>query len=201
MKAKTSRIDRRGLMRAGAWSGLALFGFAPAGMGFAASPEAKLDAREGKEAGLTKAEAAKFKPLAKGVMADSFAIVLPNGEKHIFRVSGGEKGPATVEIIGPGGATHSFTIKEGDSPAPILERQPTDVAKAATSNSFWQCFAGCMLGKIGAGAWNNLKNNWQSCWSQAQSKKYWYQKIAKFLACIFTLPYATYAVSCILRCR
>jgi len=96
MKTKISHVaaspmDRRGLMRAAAWSGLAFFGFAPA-IGLAAGPEPKLDAREGKTTELTKAEAAKFKPLAKGVMAESFAVVLANGERHLFRVSGGEKG-------------------------------------------------------------------------------------------------------------
>ena len=194
MKAKV--IDRRGLMRAAAWSGLAAF-LAPAGVSLAA-PEAKPDDRPGKMAELTKAEAAKFKPLAKGVMAESFALTLPNGERRLVRVSGGEKGPATIEIMDAKGAVQTTSVKEGD--APDFARQPTE-AKSASSNGFWSCFAICMIGKIGQGAWNNLKNNWQSCWSQAQSKKFWYQKIAKFLGCIFTLPYASYAVSCIMTCR
>jgi hypothetical protein len=202
MRTKISHIDRRGLMRAAAWSGLTAFGLAPA-VGLAAGPEAKLDAREGKTVGLTKAEAARFKPLAKGVMAESFAVVLANGERHLFRVSGGEKGAASVESIGPKGATHSTSIMEGDSPAPYIERTQAQAATAAAMacGGFWDCFFPCMIGKITQGVWNNIKTKWQSCWNTAMKKRFWYQKVAAFLSCIFSLPYGAYAVACFFQCR
>lgn len=202
MKTKISQIDRRGLMRAAAWTGLAFSGLAPVA-GLAAGPEAKLDAREGKTAELTKAEAAKFKPLAKGMTAESFAVVLGNGERHLVRVSGGEKGAATVEMIGPKGATKSVSIMEGDSPEPYIARTQAEAATAAAMScgDFWNCFFPCMIGKIGQGLWNNLKTKWQSCWNTAMKKRFWYQKLAAFLACIFTLPYGSYAVACFISCR
>ena len=197
-------LSRRGLMRATAWSGLVLGGLVPAGVSLAAGPEAALDRREGKMEPLTAAEAAKFQPLARGVEAESFAVTLPSGQRHLFRVSGGKKGAATVEAIGPGGATNSVSIMEGDSPVPYLQSKQAALSISAATLScggFWACFFPCMIAKVGAGIWNNLKNNWLNCWNQAVSKKYWYQKIAKFLACICSLPYGTYAISCFFSCR
>ena len=204
MTTEASILSRRGLLRFAAWAGAGMAGLVPTAISFAAAPDAELDAREGRTNKLTAAEGAKFKPLARGVEAESFAVVLANGERHLFRISGGKTGAAKIEAIGPTGGLKSTSIMEGDSPAPYLESKKaemTNARAALTCGGFWDCFFPCMVQKVGAGIWNNLRNNWLSCWTQARSRKYWYQKIAKFIECICSLPYGSYAISCFFSCR
>lgn len=204
MGNKSSMLDRRGLLRAAAWIGTAVAGFMPTATSFAAGPESRLDAREGRTTPLTPAEMTRFKPLAKGLEAESFAVVLGNGERHLFRVSGGKTGAATIETVGPRGQYHSTSIMEGDSPLPYLEKKQAELTGPGanlTCGGFWDCFFPCMIAKIGAGVWNNLKNNWANCWNKAMGKRFWYQKVAAFTLCVFTLPYGSYAMSCLYTCK
>lgn len=193
MITRASLADRRAVMRGAA--GLSLFGLFGGARAFAAPMP---DMGSGKIAAPTPAELAKFPRLAAGKEGEAFAVALPNGERHIFRVSGGDTGPATVESIGPNGVRKTSTIAENDTPVAMLRGGGTATTgtQKSSSGSFWGCYATCMIGKIGQGAWNNLKTNWLSCWNQAQSKKKWWQKVLKFTQCIFTLPYGSYAIAC-----
>ena len=75
---------------------------------------------------------------------------------------------------------------------------PTD-GNAKSSSSFWGCFIGTMIGYIGAGAWNNVKNNYQSMWNSTSGV--WWKRIFQFLAKVFSLPYASFAIQAITHCK
>ena len=107
-----------------------------------------------------------------------------------------------MDILSPGATLNTYTIAEGDTPVAMLRARGDAVGgQQRGQNNFWSCFAGCMIGKIGAGAWNNLKNNYLTCWNGAQSQNKWWKKVKVFLGCIFTLPYGQYALQCGGSCR
>ena len=203
MKINDLSSSRRSIIRGAIWSGVSLVGLFAGSSGLAGPVAPALDARPGRVGALSAAEASKFERLAPGKESETFGVSLANGERHLFRVSGGQTGAALVESIGPSGVRKSVSIPEGDSPLPYLQRKQAAVSPIpglGTCDGFWACFFPCMIGKIGAAIWNNLKNNLVSCWNQAMGKRWWYQKIAKFIGCICTYPYATYAISCFFNC-
>ena len=107
------------------------------------------------------------------------------------RDAGDKSGDAIVTINGV-----ENRIRKNDNFRTDL--MPHD-SNAKSSSSFWGCFISTMIGYIGAGAWNNVKNNYQSMWNSTSGV--WWKRIFQFLAKVFSLPYASYAVQALGHCK
>lgn len=225
MKTNKLVIDRRSMLRGAAWSGMSLWGLFSAvpsvmaaelfrrkptqqpspGKAAPSAEGASLDAGPGRVTPLSTEELGKFTKL-DGKESETFGVSLPNGERHLFRVSQGEGNAALVESVGPRGERHSVSIPEGDSPLPHLEKKQGETGGASSfqlksAASFWGCWVNSFVGKVGQAIWNNIRNNCIACWNAANKKNPWWKKLASFLSCICNVPYATYAVQAYWACK
>ena len=208
MRTNELRIDRRSVLRGLSWTGLSLLGFFRGGRKLLAD-DAKLDDRPGKVTKLSAEELGKFSKLEGE--SETFGVTLPNGERHLFRFSAGEKGGALIESIGPKNEKHKVSIAEDDSPLRHLERKQSDTPepkpddkpdnKSKSQSNFWACWASTFVNMVGQAIWGSLQNNFISCWNTANKKKKLWQKIASFWGCILKLPYATYAIQALFACK
>lgn len=198
MTRKSSTIDRRTFFRGTVWSGVAISGFA-AGAGQAQD----ISPRPATVKPLTAIETKKRFPAAlpAGIEFEAFSVTLAGGTTDFYRVSGKGNGDCTLEVVSSTGRRTRAVIRTGDTPvASLSQRDAALDGPAVCGGNFWGCWAGCMLGKVGAGIWANLKTKWLSCWNSANKKRWWYQKIAAYISCICNLPYGSYAAQCVWNC-
>lgn len=153
---------------------------------------------------LSREEVAKFGRSAARE-SRTFGISLPEGGRHLFRVSQTEGNAALVEAIGPDGERKSIVIADGDVPLPHFDKKQRGNAKAQSAaawfNSFWNCFDAQMNNRVGHNYWLQIASNYVNCWHSSNQKQKWWQKINAFLSCIWNGPNRNHAIASFWACR
>lgn len=128
--------------------------------------------------------------VAAGIQGGAFKLTIKGVTSQVSsRPAGDKTGDAIVTIDG-----EEIRIKANSS-----FNVSASASNLKSANSFWSCFITSMIGLIGAGAWNNIKNNYQAYWNQTSGV--WWKRVLQFLQKIFTLPYASYALQALKKCK